>query len=84
MSHPILDVRNLTVEFTSGKQRVTAVRDISFQVQPGQTLGIVGESGSGKSVSCLAAMGLVPTPPGHITQGEILFQPRSSGATPNA
>lgn len=74
-SSPILDVRNLTVEFSNRGSAIVATRQVSFQVNPGQTLGIVGESGSGKSVSCLAAMGLIPTPPGHIRSGEIWFSP---------
>jgi peptide/nickel transport system ATP-binding protein len=53
---------------------VRAVRSVSFQVQRGQTLGIVGESGSGKSVTSLAVMGLVPSPPGEVTAGELWFQ----------
>jgi peptide/nickel transport system ATP-binding protein len=74
-SSPILDVRNLTVEFSNRGSAIVATRQVSFQVYPGQTLGIVGESGSGKSVSCLAAMGLIPTPPGYIRNGEIWFTP---------
>jgi peptide/nickel transport system ATP-binding protein len=78
MTAPVLDVRDLSVEFHTDTGVVQAVNQVSFQVQPGQTLGIVGESGSGKSVSCLAAMRLIPTPPGRIVQGEIWFQGRGS------
>ncbi|MEO0539270.1 MAG: ABC transporter ATP-binding protein [Cyanobacteria bacterium P01_A01_bin.105] len=69
----ILDVRNLKVDFETDARAIHAVDDISFQVKRGQTLGIVGESGSGKSVTSLAVMGLVPSPPGRITGGEIIF-----------
>ena len=68
---PVLDVRNLRVEFPGVKQPV--VDDLSFTLQRGQTLGIVGESGSGKSITSLAIMGLLPNP-GRVTQGEIWFQ----------
>jgi peptide/nickel transport system ATP-binding protein len=74
MTAPILDVRNLQVQFKTDARVVTAVAGISFQVQRGQTLGIVGESGSGKSVTSLAVMGLVPKPAGRITGGEIWFR----------
>jgi peptide/nickel transport system ATP-binding protein len=80
MTEPMLDVRNLRVRFRSaGPDRSTAtgvdaVKGISFQVRPGQTLGIVGESGSGKSVTSLAVMGLVPNPPGEVTEGEIWYR----------
>ncbi|MEL6247710.1 MAG: ABC transporter ATP-binding protein [Cyanobacteria bacterium J06627_15] len=73
MSEIILDVRNLKVDFETDSGVIHAVDDISFQVKRGQTLGIVGESGSGKSVTSLAVMGLVPSPPGRVTSGEILF-----------
>ncbi|MEO0458886.1 MAG: ABC transporter ATP-binding protein [Cyanobacteria bacterium P01_A01_bin.114] len=69
----ILDVRNLKVQFATDAGSIQAVNDISFQVKRGQTLGIVGESGSGKSVTSLAVMGLVPSPPGEVTAGEIWF-----------
>ncbi|MBT9313393.1 ABC transporter ATP-binding protein [Leptothoe kymatousa] len=81
MSDPILDVRNLKVEFDTANGVIKAVDGISFQVQRGRTLGIVGESGSGKSVTSLAVMGLVPTPPGRITQGEILFSDQAANST---
>jgi peptide/nickel transport system ATP-binding protein len=79
MSHPLLDVRNLQVQFKTGDRIVNAIKGISLQVYKGQTLGIVGESGSGKSVTSLAAMGLIPSPPGRITGGEIWFQDTEDG-----
>lgn len=69
----VLEVHNLQVQFQTGERLVHAVNDVSFQVPRGQTLGIVGESGSGKSVTSLAVMGLVPSPPGEVAGGEIWF-----------
>ncbi|HSG91703.1 MAG TPA: ABC transporter ATP-binding protein [Pseudomonadales bacterium] len=65
----ILDVANLEVEFDTYGGTVHAVRDVSFKVPRGKTLGIVGESGCGKSVTVQALMGLIPMPPGRITSG---------------
>ncbi|MEO0407568.1 MAG: ABC transporter ATP-binding protein [Cyanobacteria bacterium P01_A01_bin.135] len=79
MSDAILDVRDLQIRFVQNGQEIRAVDGISLSVERGQTLGIVGESGSGKSVTALAVMGLIPCPPGEITQGEISFCPASSG-----
>nr|WP_263323105.1 ABC transporter ATP-binding protein [Neobacillus sp. Marseille-Q6967] len=70
---PILQIKDLKVSFQSGKKFVPAVDGISFELKEGEILGIVGESGSGKSVTSLTTMGLIPSPPGKIDQGEILF-----------
>ncbi len=71
---PILEVQNLEVNFHTLDGVVHAVNNVSFSVDPGQTLGIVGESGCGKSVSVLSIMRLIQEPPGKIKQGKILFQ----------
>jgi len=73
---PILTVENLAVEFSTDKGDVRAIDGISFDVMPGEALAIVGESGCGKSVSSLAIMGLVPSPPGKIIDGSIKFKGR--------
>lgn len=78
MTDPILEIRNLQVQFQTEGQTVNAVNNVSLTVHRGQTLGIVGESGSGKSVTSLSVMRLVPTPPGKIAQGEIRFYDSSS------
>ncbi len=57
---PLLSVKNLSVRFASERGETMAVRDIDFELQPGETLGIVGESGSGKSVTALSLMRLLP------------------------
>ncbi len=69
---PLLEVRNLTVEFATAQGNVTAVRDVSFQIAPGEVLGLVGESGSGKSVSALAILRLLP--PQASIHGHIQFR----------
>jgi oligopeptide transport system ATP-binding protein len=73
VSSPILQVKNLRTDFFTDDGVVHAVRDVSFDLQPGETLGIVGESGCGKSVTALSILGLLQRP-GKITGGEILFQ----------
>ncbi|MFC3894060.1 dipeptide ABC transporter ATP-binding protein [Lentzea rhizosphaerae] len=71
---PVLQVEDLQVSFPSEAGRVHAVRGLSYEVSPGEVLGIVGESGSGKSVSSLAVMGLLP--PSARISGSIKFQGR--------
>ena len=70
----ILEVKNLTVEFKTDAGIIKAVENANYVIPKGKTVGLVGESGSGKSVSSLAIMGLIPNPPGRVTEGEILFK----------
>ena len=73
MSQTLLEFKSLLTEFHTDSQIVTAVNNVSFTLNKGETIGIVGESGSGKSVTSLSAMRLIPSPPGIIAGGEILF-----------
>ncbi|MGH7903653.1 MAG: ABC transporter ATP-binding protein [Candidatus Dormibacteraceae bacterium] len=75
MSEPILRVRELRTEFLTDEGVVHAVNGVSFDLQPGEALGIVGESGCGKSMTALSILRLVPDP-GRITAGEVLFRGR--------
>ena len=73
---PLLEVRNLRVEFNTRRGTLVAIDDVSFDIAPGEVLGVVGESGCGKSVSSLAIMRLLAKPAGRIVAGRILFQGR--------
>src|SRR5277367_3233730 len=73
-TEPLLRVRDLRVAFRLDEGTVRAVDGLSFDVFPGQVVGIVGESGCGKSVTMKAILQLVE-PPGRITNGEILYRP---------
>ncbi|MBB97614.1 MAG: dipeptide ABC transporter ATP-binding protein DppD [Rhodobacteraceae bacterium] len=73
---PLLEVRDLAIEFKTDGGAVRAVDGISFSLDRGKTLGVVGESGCGKSVTSLGIMGLIPTPPGRYAGGQVLFEGR--------
>ena len=73
MGH-LLSVKDLEVAFFTKDGKVSAVNSISYTVDEGDTLGIVGESGCGKSVSAMALLRLLPTPPARIMGGEVVLQ----------
>lgn len=79
MTFPILDVRNLSIDFPTKTGLINAVKSVSFAIEPGQTLGLVGESGSGKSVTSLAVIGLLED--STQVSGEVWFRDLN---TPNA
>ncbi len=79
----LLSIRALSVSFKTETGQVDVLDKVSFDLNPGQTLGIVGESGCGKSVTALSIMRLLPVPSGHIDGGEILFD-NNNLATLNA
>jgi len=74
-TQPILEVRNLRVEFPTRRGTLVALDDVSFSIQPGEVLGVVGESGAGKSMTGAAIIGLLE-PPGRISGGQILLNGR--------
>ena len=69
----LLEVKNLSIAFHTRHGKTTAVEDISFSVDRGETLAIVGESGSGKSVTCYSLLDLLPKPPAVIESGSAIF-----------
>jgi len=75
MTQPLLEVKNLRVEFPSRHGTLLALDDVSFSIQPGEVLGVVGESGAGKSLTGAAIIGLLD-PPGRVAGGEIRFEGR--------
>jgi peptide/nickel transport system ATP-binding protein len=73
MAAPLLEVRNLRVEFPTRRGTLLALDDISFSISPGEVLGVVGESGAGKSLTGAAIIGLLE-PPGRIAGGQVLLE----------
>jgi oligopeptide/dipeptide ABC transporter ATP-binding protein len=69
----LLELRGLTTTFQTARGEISAIEDISFELNAGEILGIVGESGSGKSVTALTIMGLLPQPPARIAAGSVRF-----------
>src|SRR5690554_6919561 len=74
-SRPLLEVRNLRVEFHTRRGVLTALDDVSFHIDKGEVLGVVGESGAGKSLTGASIIGLLE-PPGRVAKGEILLDGR--------
>ena len=83
MTEPLLAVDGLTVEFATRRARLTALRDVSFTIAPGEVLGLVGESGAGKSVTGAAVIGLLD-PPGRIAGGRVALNGRRIDDLPPA
>src|SRR5882757_4918533 len=76
MGKPLLELRDLNVAFNTDRGQVRPVRDVSYTIYPGQTLAVVGESGCGKSVTALSILRLIPTPPGKVLGGKVMFEDR--------
>jgi oligopeptide/dipeptide ABC transporter ATP-binding protein len=77
MNKPLLETRDLNIAFAiEGGRTIRPVRDVSMSIHRGQTVALVGESGCGKSVTALSLLRLIPTPPGKILSGQILFEDR--------
>ena len=74
MSEKLLDIKDLTIEFVTDDEVVSAVNGLDIELEEGETIGLVGETGAGKTTSALGIMGLVPNPPGKIKRGSIKFE----------
>ena len=70
----IVEIKNLVVHYETQEGVVEAVNDVSFSIKKGETLGLVGETGAGKTTIALSVMGLLPVPPSHVIDGEIIFE----------
>ena len=74
MSETLLDIQKLTTCFSSSQGIAKAVDTVSLSFMQGETLAIVGESGCGKTVLALSILGLIPDPPGRVTNGSVLYR----------
>ena len=74
MNDKLLDIEELSVDFDLPEGIARAVDGVSFDLAAGETLGLVGESGCGKSVTALSILKLIPSPPGRIESGRILYE----------
>src|SRR5918993_887919 len=72
----LLQVRDLNIGFDTSRGLVRPVRDVSFSIFPGQTVALVGESGCGKSVTAMSILRLIPSPPGQVLGGQVMYQDR--------
>jgi oligopeptide transport system ATP-binding protein len=79
---PVLEVKDLQVQFKTDTGRVYAVNGVSYQVGAGESLAIVGESGCGKSVTSMTILRLIPTPPGIVAGGQVLYRGQDLLAMP--
>lgn len=75
---PLLSIEDLTIDFISGTDKVSALQNISFSVAKNEIVALVGESGSGKSVTALSILQLIPSPPAEYPNGRILFSPNGT------
>jgi peptide/nickel transport system ATP-binding protein len=78
MTYPLLQIKNLSVDFVTDSESVSAVKNISFDVNKGETIAIVGESGSGKTVTSLSILQLLPSASAQFKSGEILFSEKGN------
>ncbi len=81
MTYPLLQIKNLSVDFKTESESVSAIKNISLQINTGETVAIVGESGSGKTVTSLSILQLLPSPPAIYKTGEILFSEDGNSQT---
>ncbi len=81
MNYPLLEIADLSVDFITGSGITSAVKNISFEVNKGETVAVVGESGSGKTVTSLSILQLLPSPPAKYMSGEILFSEMGGSQT---
>ncbi len=72
-AQPLLSIENLSISFAGEDGRARVVEELSFTMHAGRTVGLVGESGCGKSVTAMSVLRLLPSPPGHIDGGQIMF-----------
>ena len=70
----LIEIKDLTIDYTTGDGTVHAVRNLNLELGRGETLGFVGETGAGKTTTALGIMGIIPNPPGKIISGEIFYE----------